>query len=214
MGTLYMAVTGGDDWSNAYFFIADTGTIYLALFIFYTFFFTFAIFNILTGIFVEKAVLSMDPDREERIVEQRRRFLEDASEFRNICQEMDLDHSGEIQFKEFEACMKNTNMVAYMASVGLSIDDIEHFFVIVAGGIDKPIEIEHFVHGCMNMKGQATALDLRKEYWLLQKVERRLCQFEVFCNGQLKHVCSLCETMASGKLAAADALVAPFSEEL
>merc|ERR1712113_973056 len=73
--------------------------------------------------------------------------------------------------------MDETDLAAYMAYVGLRIDDVEQFFTIVAGGLDKKIDFDTFAYGCMTMKGPATSLDLHKEYWLLQNMNR---QFEVF----------------------------------
>merc|ERR1711970_132099 len=53
MLTLYMAAAGGVDWSGTYHMVQESGPLYGALFILFTFFFTFALFNILTGIMVE-----------------------------------------------------------------------------------------------------------------------------------------------------------------
>merc|ERR1719253_549054 len=62
--TLYEAVTGGDDWGNTYHVVVQAGVFYGGVFLLFTFFFILALFNILTGAIVEKAVESAAPDRQ------------------------------------------------------------------------------------------------------------------------------------------------------
>merc|ERR1719162_1571493 len=94
MQSLYMAVTGGNDWSLYLGITQEAGTAYEVLFMFFTFFFTFALFNILTGIFVEKAVSCSQPDRDDMVLEQRQKTRQDVVEFRHVCSLLDSDKSG------------------------------------------------------------------------------------------------------------------------
>jgi len=64
MLTLYKACTGGDDWSGPYRIAAASGELPAILFIFFIAFMQIAVLNILTGIFVEKAMKLAQPDRE------------------------------------------------------------------------------------------------------------------------------------------------------
>ena len=70
-------------------------------FLFYIAFFTIAVFNILTGIFVEKA-LHMS-DQADRAVEYMKQEREDAQDLRQICNRIDFDGNGRIAWPEFEA---------------------------------------------------------------------------------------------------------------
>merc|ERR1712050_192725 len=50
-----------------------------------------------------------------------------------------------------------------MSSIGLQVNDIQMFFQMVARtGPSGKIDIEHFVEGCLAMKGGATGLDVQK----------------------------------------------------
>merc|ERR1712196_458454 len=69
---LYMASTGGDEWNKLYWLIARSGPFYSGLFLLYTAFFNFAIFNILTGMVVENVVTAADRDSEARLLAYRR----------------------------------------------------------------------------------------------------------------------------------------------
>jgi len=176
MLSLYQAVTGGDDWANFYRVVQLTGQFYCVTFLFFTFFFQFALFNILTGVFVEKAVLASQPDRDDLILEQRKKHRKAVQEFRKLCRSVDTDRSGAISYNEFLESMSNELMVSYMASVGLEVHDVELFFKSVAGcqSLDEEIEIEKFVEGCLAMKGSATALDMRKQMFDMESLTDKL----------------------------------------
>lgn len=177
MLSLYMAVTGGNDWSMYYGILESLGSFYHLIFIAYTFFFAFAIFNILTGIFVERAVAASLPDREQQILLERRKLLEQANELRDLFSCMDLDDSGNISLEEFLCCMKDPRIVAYMSSVGVSVHDVQHLFKIVANENDE-VDIDRFVDGCMAIKGSATALDMQKQLYYIQELSRTLQTWE------------------------------------
>jgi len=172
---LYMAVTGGNDWFKYYEVVERCGTFYRLIFLFFTFFFVFALFNILTGIFVEKAVLATQPDRDEIIMDQCRKSRREADEFRDLCKHLDEDDSGTISYAEFIESMQDDRMVAYMASVGLEVHDVELFFRIVTNAAhNEQITIDQFVEGCMSMRGQATGLDMQKSLFETSKLHMRL----------------------------------------
>ena len=176
MLSLYMAVTGGNDWSLYYHLLQHTG-IYQYLFLGYTFFFAFAIYNILTGIFVERAVAANMPDREQQILQERKKLLEQADELRYLFACLDLDASGLISLEEFVKCMKNPRIVAYMSSVGVSVHDVEYLFRIVANE-NEEVEIDRFVDGCMAIKGSATALDMQKQMYHIRQLSSTLKSWE------------------------------------
>ena len=73
--------------------------------------------------------------------------------------------------------MDDPNMVAYLSSVNVSIWDVSHFFRMLSDE-DGFVNIERFVHGCMSMKGSATALDMQKQLYHIQELEQILRQWE------------------------------------
>eukprot|EP00928_Gymnodinium_smaydae_P027241 TRINITY_DN21121_c0_g3_i1.p1 TRINITY_DN21121_c0_g3~~TRINITY_DN21121_c0_g3_i1.p1 ORF type:complete len:636 (-),score=113.04 TRINITY_DN21121_c0_g3_i1:51-1958(-) len=179
MLALYMSVTGGNDWIVFYRTTELAGSFYSSAFLIFTFIFGFALFNILTGIFVEKAVVASQPDREDLVLEQRRRSISEAKEFYNLCLRLDLDGTGTITLEEFKENMTNETVISYMASVGLEVYDVELFFRILAGPEeDADIPIDTFVQGCMAMRGTATGLDLQKQIHETLLLKDRLRKFE------------------------------------
>lgn len=176
MVSLYMAVTGGNDWGYYLDIVLLAGPFYYFLFILFTFFFVFALFNILTGVFVEKAVVAAQPDREEVILEQRRKTMEDAEEFKHLCHVLDKDGTGTISRAEFLDAMESELMSSYMAAVGIEVRDVALFFDLIGlsdkkGTSHDEVSIDKFVDGCMAMKGFATNLEMQKLVTELHKLQ-------------------------------------------
>eukprot|EP00913_Durusdinium_trenchii_P020424 g19188.t1 len=146
MLSLYLSVTGGNDWSMYYAVMVQIGSFYPAVFLSYTFFFIFALFNILTGVFVERAITWF------------------------ICDRWSKDASGKITKSEFINDMKDDRIVSYMHSLGLEMHDAEHFFDIIADHFD----IDTFIEHSMAMKGSATALDMRRQLHQTAQVAEQL----------------------------------------
>lgn len=181
--SLYMAVTGGDDWSKYYDMMSCTGPIYGYAFLVYTFIVPLALFNILTGLLVDQAMSTRRPDRADRILAQRRMYQEGRGQFLEVFHAMDEDGSGRISREEFMHCMNNPAVVAYMASIDVAVHDVALFFDTVAGNMVEEedrveVPIEKFVEGCMHMKGSATAIDMQRQLYETHLIHEDLRRFQ------------------------------------
>jgi len=184
---LFKTISGGAEWSIIYGLLLPVGELYPAGFVAFIFLFIFALTNILTAIFVERAVEAAIPEREEQVLEKRREMIGEAAEFKKICKLVDRDKKGKISLDEFKRAMKNGVLVAYMASVGLEIHDVEFFFRSMAGSSEaEEVDVNAFVEGCMTMKGSATALDVQKQIAKTGDVFKRICSFEQSCNAKIE----------------------------
>ena len=70
---------------------SGTGWVYPWLWLLFIFLFTFALVNILTALFVEKAVEGAKPEREYRILHERKKLVEQAAELRELFFKIDLE---------------------------------------------------------------------------------------------------------------------------
>ena len=175
--SLYMTMASGDDWSKFYNALADLGGIYHYIFLLYTFVFGLSIFNVLTGVFVDRAVAAAIPDREQQILEERRRLWQQKNKLREIFDCMDSDADGRISEQEFSMCMRDPDMVAYLSTANVSVRDARYFFRLLCED-DRHVDIDRFVHGCMAMKGSATALDMQKQLYHIKELEQILRRWE------------------------------------
>jgi len=162
MTTLFMATTGGEDWRRFYDLLQRTGDLNALLLIFYVAFFNFAVYNVLTGIFVDHTQKVAQKDRDTLILDQRRKERNDAEQLRRLCLEMDADRSGTITWMELSEQLEDEAVATFLASIGLDIQDAETFFQILASinGTEE-VDIDTFVMGCLRLKGSATSIDMQ-----------------------------------------------------
>ncbi|CAJ1398290.1 unnamed protein product [Effrenium voratum] len=154
MATLYMSSTGGVDWRVPYELLAKSGELSCIAFLFYVAFFEFAVFNVLTGVFVDHAMKVSAADRELALAEQKKKEKNEAERLRDTCRIIDADGNGKISWPEFHAFLQNENGYRNMASLGLDIFDSKKFFKnLMIMTNQRDIDITQFVSGCMRMKG-------------------------------------------------------------
>jgi len=171
MITLFGATTGGLDWIEVHAILEPLGAFAQSAFLFYIAFFTIAVFNILTGIFVEKA-LHMS-DQADRAVEYMKQEREDAQDLRQICNRIDFDGNGRIAWPEFEAYMQNNNDgFARLKACGLDVHDVHEFFVsLTSGQQTETVEIEDFINHAMRLRGTATSIQVKSVASQMMRVQ-------------------------------------------
>lgn len=161
MFSLYKATTGGNDWDYYYKILVPVGWVYTAMFVIFTAFFNFAVFNVLTGIFVDHAMQASLPDKDSMVFEMRRKEWHELAEVKRLCHQMDFNQSGAISWQEFKDRLADPTVKAYLHSLGLEVKDAYMFFETlrsISGG--EEVDIDAFVEGCMKMRGAATGIDL------------------------------------------------------
>jgi hypothetical protein len=162
--TLYMASTGGDDWSAAYHVIASTGVLGSLLYLFFIAFVQFALINIITGIFVESAMMTLSPDDMTLAQEHTRKEKDNAKKLVKLCQNVDHDQSGKLTQDQFEDGLRRKKIPMLLTLLGLQRHHVLEFFQTMAEAADDDgqVEITRFVEGCMGLKGAATNFDIQK----------------------------------------------------
>jgi len=159
--TLFQATTGGNDWGAFYDLVKPTGTLYAWLFIFYIAFFVFAAMNIVTSIFMDKAMRLAQPDMETLLSEKQKEDYESAHALKQLALDIDENHDQNIDFDEFKNLMANEKVRAYFELKGLQIKDAELFFRMLSQVSQSDgVDIDAFISGCMKMKGFAMSVDL------------------------------------------------------
>jgi len=178
MLVLFMATMGGSDWGEVYHLLSVIGGAYALLFIFYISFFHFSIFNVLTGIFVEKAMKLAQPDRETMIVERRKQEVLEAQELWELFDAMDTNDSGLINLEEFRDFVMHPTFRRYLGLLDIDVKDAQRFYEMLAhinGSADAQVDIGSLVEGCMRLKGQATSIDLHTLMWEMRGLSRFTC---------------------------------------
>jgi len=162
MTSLFMATTGGVDWIQLFGLLSPMGAENAALLLFYIAFFNFAVYNVLTGIFVEHTQKVSRRDRDALTMEQRRKESNVAAQLRRLVMEMDSNRDGKITWEELVSYLRDDKVATFLASIGLDIQDAEVFFKMLSDISDsEEVDMDTFVHGCLRMKGNATSIDMQ-----------------------------------------------------
>jgi len=203
--TLFKSTSGGNDWEAYYDLVNLAGPIPSTLFIFYIVFEVFAAVNIVTSMFVDKAMKLAQPDMEMLLIEKRRTDMKNASAIMDVCREADSDHSGKISFEEFEQLMNDTRIRNLFELKGLDIKDAQLFFRMLAGvDGDREVDIDTFVAGCMKIKGVAMSVDLLSVSFELKMLTQRENKFMKSLSERLDGVIELVKSVAPGGATSVD----------
>lgn len=158
---LFQGSTGGIDWGDLHDELTKVGEVYAFLFLLYIIFFQFAFFNIVTSIFVEKAMKLAQPDEEEQVREKYEEVKRTMNSLRNLATRLDTDQDGLISLAELEDKLRDKEVKTLFEMHGLNIIEVKSFFkmlLILEGS--KSLEIDPFVDGCIKARGSASSLDL------------------------------------------------------
>jgi len=158
--TLFKGISGGD-WTKYFDIVTQTGWFNTVVFLMYILFVWLSVTNIITCIFVEKAMKLAQPGIEELLFEKRKAEVESAEELQKLFQSVDQNQSGAVSWQEFEKCMSDDAVASYFAVNGLNINDAYIFFRMLASTVGSTeIDLNTFVRGCLKMKGVAMNIDL------------------------------------------------------
>merc|ERR1719235_3104707 len=97
-------------------------------YVLYIAFSMFALLNVVTGLFVEKALASALDDRDAVIQEQLAREESYANEVRRCFHEADEDGSGTISWNEFNAHLGDPRVQAYFKTLDIDAPEIRGLF--------------------------------------------------------------------------------------
>jgi len=160
MYTHVMAISGGLDWYALVYPLNIVSRWHAGLFTFYILFVVFGMLNVLTGVFVDRASELSHMDRDLVIESQKRKVREICMDLKKIFDEIDVDHTGFITWKEFKQYSHREDVLRYMAIMDMNIEEARelfHMFDIEGTG---NISIDNFIEGCMRVKGHARNLDV------------------------------------------------------
>jgi len=160
--SLLQAVTGGIDWADLYVLVKPTGTIYALCFVLYVMIFILSTFNVITALFLEKAMGIAAPDVDDLLVQKRFNDTRDTIKLKELFERIDIDADQSMSRDEFMAIMDDPFFVDFLALRGLAVHDAHRFFDMLQSikGEDFVDPIA-FVSGCLRMKGFATSIDLQ-----------------------------------------------------
>lgn len=175
MYTLFQSISGGIDWNVA---TEELDEVYLAAFVFYIFFMTFAVLNIVTGLFCQHALETAQQDADSVIREHLAAKRSHISILRKIFNTMDDEQNGVITLDNLENLMQDgdENLKHYLEALDLEVDDAWTLFKLLDREETNTVDVEQFVDGCLRLKGQAKGIDVAtmmyESKWVMHKLTK------------------------------------------
>jgi len=182
MLTLFMSISNGVSWVEVCTPLRKIEMSWLLLFLVYIVFTYFAVLNVITGLFCQSAIESQEKDKDTML----HAFLANKEmyirRFKTLFHTMDTDASGVITQEEFETHITDFQVQTYFAMLGLDPEDATSLFALLDDdeNTDPGIEVEEFVHGCLQLKGWAKSVDLAKVRSETRHISRELVHLSAY----------------------------------
>jgi len=174
--SLFMCVSGGDDWSNRMQPFRSIPDVYMYGFILYIFFMVFGLLNIVVASFVEAAAEISRRDRDSMIEQQISQAQRIAEDIRLFFNDADTDNSGDLNREEFKQHLQDDRVKAFFASLDLDVGQATDLFDLLDTDDDGRLGLDEFLAGCMRLRGTATSMDVNLLLW---EVEKLMCKVSV-----------------------------------
>jgi len=175
--SLFMSVTGGDDWANRMRPFRSMSAFYLGMFLFYIFFMVVGVLSIVVGAFVETAAEVSRRDRDSVIEHEIKETQQMAADIRSFFEEADSDGSGQLSQRELEEHLKDARVKAYFASLDIEVSQATDLFSLLDVDDSGNIALEEFLGGCMRLRGSASSMDVNLTLWEIEKLMCKVCAF-------------------------------------
>jgi hypothetical protein len=172
MLTLFMAITGGDDWNN-YVVVFDSTSSYVMNTLFFSLYIAFAVLvmlNLVTGVFVEGAQRIIREDKDSELVKQVCKFFASTEE---EAEAGSASHS--ITWEDFHSHIDAPEMDYFFEAVDISKVQAQNLFGLLDADESGTITVDEFVRGCMRLKGPARSVDLAN---LCRDFQVSTCRFD------------------------------------
>merc|ERR1712110_685823 len=123
MMSLYLAISGGDDWSVLAAPLRAINMWYVVVFGLYVLFIIFGLMNILTAIFVESAKRVAEVDRDLVIQDQINHENSTVNKIKRIFIDADKDGSGLLSREELDDALQDPETLAHMRILDLNVSE-------------------------------------------------------------------------------------------
>merc|ERR1711933_171722 len=145
-------------------------------------FFTVSVWNIITSVFMEKAMRCSQPTIRELVCEHRLQAKIDQDEVRQLITKLESDKMGLISRHEFETICANHDIQEFLAVRDLNMQNVQDYdsFLemmssIVPGTISNHgINIEGMVAAWIHLKGNATNMSMHIGHFELHLTQRQI----------------------------------------
>lgn len=118
--------------------------------------------NVVTGVFVNTAIESAGADKDLATLKQLQKKVENMSALQEVFQDMDQHDINGVTLDDLENALSEEKLGTFLESLGISTDDAWSLFMLIDADHNGIVDLQEFVHGCMQLRGPAKSLQLAK----------------------------------------------------
>jgi hypothetical protein len=162
MLSLFMAISGGNDWSQYHETVTAVGTTYNFLFLFFIAFSSIAFLNVITGVFAEKALSLASPSSDELMVRRTEKERKDAQELVSLLQRVFGENGpADLGEESFECFLDHPEVKRYFEVRGMRPCAASRFFMLLLEiHQTETVDFGTFVSAVVKLDGMACSMDL------------------------------------------------------
>jgi len=191
MLVLIQVTTEGREWGTVFEVLQPLGGYIPWVLVVFIIFFNLAVWNIVTSMFVEKAIKLAKPDIDDACLEQHIEDAQDADELTKIFTALDTDNSGTMSLHELQGLLVHPKFRDYLRVRGIRIEDAELFHRMLLSACNdsgEDVHISLVVAACLRMKGLASSMDLHALSFEAKLMSRKQRQLLVDCCTRLQRL--------------------------
>jgi len=139
--------------------VEDVSSSFAVFFFVYIIVVVFAMFRIITALFLRDTLAFASRDAEAAVQEKMRQKESYASKLLDFFDAADTSKDGFLTLNEFQAILEEDAVKTWMSIMEVDVHDAEHLFNILDNG-DGLVTPDEFVQGILRLKGQARSQDV------------------------------------------------------
>eukprot|EP00746_Dinoflagellata_sp_MGD_P131800 gnl/MRDRNA2_/MRDRNA2_65546_c0_seq1.p1 gnl/MRDRNA2_/MRDRNA2_65546_c0~~gnl/MRDRNA2_/MRDRNA2_65546_c0_seq1.p1 ORF type:complete len:592 (+),score=109.03 gnl/MRDRNA2_/MRDRNA2_65546_c0_seq1:62-1777(+) len=176
MYTLWKAISGGADWEVVGDALFEISTVMGCIFVFYIAFAVCAMLNVVTGIFVNKAIQVAESDLDMMLLSSTASRKESAKQMREVFRKADQDGDQRLNRSEFAAYFDHPCVKAFFEGLDLDLQGTttDQLFDLLDFSGDGMLTLHEFIYGLQSMKGNARSLNLSQVHMTLNNATMSL----------------------------------------
>lgn len=149
MVSLFVAITGGDDWLHYYTALFDMHWVYGVLFLIYITCLVFGVLNVFTAIFVDVSLKKAQNDNEVQVNVEKERKAKMMRDFLKLFRQVDEDNTGEVTQEEWlEFCEREDSHLIF-SMMGIPEDKAVFIFETMDIDGSRSLGVQEFIKGMM-----------------------------------------------------------------
>lgn len=180
MSSLFQAVTGGNDWAQFFDVVKKVGDVYAFLWLFFIAFSLVAFFNVIGGVFCEKALSLAVPTMQEQMQDRILQDVRDAAELSDLLNTyVHHGHTFCLTRESFQEFLQSPDVQLYFEVRGLHNSTAERFFeMLMSAEGSSSLPFRKFISACVRFDSQASSIDVHVLHAELEAMRVSTSQFQ------------------------------------